>query len=115
MRPVIIWVRVVEPAFMSTPPADDITVYPVIVDPPLLPECVNVTIAWVSPAVAVPIVGAVGVVAGVIGELEVEALLVPTSFVANIVKVYSVPFESPVKIIDDELVVETTPALEDAL
>ena len=67
------------------------------------------------PLVTELIVGAVGVVAGVIGELEVEALLVPTSFVANIVKIYSVPFERPVMTIDEVLVVETIPALEEAL
>ena len=31
-------------------------------DPPLLLDCVKVTVAWALPAVAVPIVGALGTV-----------------------------------------------------
>ena len=60
------------------------------------------------------IIGASGVVAGVT-ELLNNEVLVPTSFVADTVNVYGVPFVRPVKIIVDELVVEITPALDDAL
>ena len=39
----------------------------------------------------------------------------PTSFVAVIVNTYGVPFTRPVIVIDEALVVETIPALDDAL
>ena len=42
------------------PPGLAVTVYPVMVPPPLLAGAVNVTEAWVSPAVALPIVGGPG-------------------------------------------------------
>jgi hypothetical protein len=44
------------------PPGLAVAVYCVIADPPLLPGAVKVTVAWASPAVAVPIVGAPGTV-----------------------------------------------------
>ena len=65
VRPVIVCERFVEPASISTPPPLDVTVYPVIAEPPLLPVNVKVTVACPFPLVAVPIVGASGVVAGV--------------------------------------------------
>jgi hypothetical protein len=69
------------------PPGLEVTVYPVIGEPPLLAGAVNVTMAEAFPAVAVPIVGAPGTVEGV---TEFEAELAgpgPLAFVAVTVKV----------------------------
>ena len=44
------------------PPGLAVTVYPVIAAPPLLAGAVNAMLACVSPAVAVPIVGAPGTI-----------------------------------------------------
>jgi hypothetical protein len=75
-----------EPVFVK-PPGLEVTVYPVIGEPPSLVGAVNVTVAWVIPAVAVPIVGAPGTVEGVT-EFEAElGRLVPLAFVAVTVKV----------------------------
>ena len=64
------------------PPGLDTTVYPVIVDPLLLVEGVNVTDAPLSPtSVAVPITGATAT-AGVLTNGPVLGILVPTAFVA---------------------------------
>ena len=46
-----------------SPPGFDVTVYPVMLAPPLDTGAVNVMPAWVSPAVAVPMVGAPGTMA----------------------------------------------------
>jgi hypothetical protein len=80
------------------PPGLEVTVYPVIAEPPLLAGAVNVIVACAFPAVAVPIVGAPGTVEGV---KEFEAALagpVPLAFVAVTVKVYAVPLVSPVTV-----------------
>jgi hypothetical protein len=69
------------------PPELEVTVYPVIAEPPLLAGAVNVTVASAFPGVAVPIVGAPGIVDGVT-EFEAElAKLLPLAFVAITVKV----------------------------
>ena len=73
-----------------------------IADPPVFPGGVNVIVACPLPRVAVPIVGASGVVAGVTLLLALDAVLVPTAFVAVTVNVYAVPFVSPVMVIGDE-------------
>ena len=44
------------------PPGFEVTVYPVILEPPLLAGAVKDTETWVSPAVAEPMVGASGTV-----------------------------------------------------
>jgi hypothetical protein len=81
----------------AEPPAGfEVTVYPVIADPPLLAGAENVTEACAFPFVAVPIVGALGTAEGVI---EFEAALAgpsPLALVATTVKVYAVPLMSPV-------------------
>jgi len=59
----------------------------VIAAPPFAPGAVKLTLAEALPAVAVPIVGAPGVVAGVTLFDAAEALPVPTLFVALTVKV----------------------------
>jgi hypothetical protein len=70
-----------------SPPGVEVTVYPVIADPPVDPGAVNVTEACAFPEVAVPTVGAPGTVAAVT-EFEVEEdALVPSAFVAVTVKV----------------------------
>ncbi len=50
------------------------------------------------PRVAVPILGASGTVAGVTELLALDAVLVPTAFVAVTVNVYAVPFDRPVTV-----------------
>ena len=69
------------------PPGLEVTVYPVIAEPPSLTGAVKVTEAWAFPFVAVPIVGAPGTDEGVT-EFEAElAGLLPLAFVAITVKV----------------------------
>ena len=59
----------------------------------------KVTVACALPAVAVPIVGAPGTVAGVTLFEAAEAGPVPIALVALTVKVYAVPFVKPVTVI----------------
>ena len=61
---------------------------------------VNVTVACAFPAVAVPMVGAPGTVAGVTLLDAAEAGPVPTALVAVTVNVYAVPFARPVTVIE---------------
>jgi hypothetical protein len=71
-------------------PGLEVTVYPVMAEPPLLAGGVNVTVAWAFPFVAVPIVGGPGTVADVVGVTEFDAALagpVPIALVAVTVKV----------------------------
>lgn len=49
-----------DPPVPVTPPGLAVAVYPVIVAPPSDAGAVKVTLAWASPAVAVPMVGAPG-------------------------------------------------------
>jgi hypothetical protein len=81
------------------PPGDDVAVYAVIAEPPLLAGAVNVTLACALPAVAVPIVGAPGTVAGVTLFDAAEGALPPTALLAVTVKVYAVPLARPVTVI----------------
>ena len=69
------------------PPGFDVTVKLVIAAPPLLPGAVNATDAELLPYVAAPMVGAPGAVAGVTALDELDAVLVPATFVAVTVKV----------------------------
>ena len=81
------------------PPGIDVTVYPVIGDPPVEDGGVKLTVAWALPGVAVPIVGAPGTVAAGVTEFEAEeAVPVPTAFLAVAVNVYTVPLVSPVTV-----------------
>jgi hypothetical protein len=68
-------------------PGNEVAVYEVIAAPPLLAGAVNVTVACALPAVAVPSVGAPGIVAGVTLFDAAEARPVPTAFLAVIVNV----------------------------
>jgi hypothetical protein len=77
------------PAEAVIPPGDDVTVKLVMAEPPSLDGAVHVTVAWPLPAVAVPMVGALGAV-GAAGVTELDAAdggPVPTTFVAVTVKV----------------------------
>jgi hypothetical protein len=69
------------------PLGDEVAVNEVIAEPPLLAGAVKVTVAWALPAVAAPIVGAPGTVAGVTLFEAAEAGPVPTPLVAVTVKV----------------------------
>ena len=68
-------------------------------------------VAWPLPAVALPMVGASGTVAGVAELLVPDEVLVPTAFVAVTVNVYVVPFESPVIVIGDDPPVAVKPPM----
>jgi len=67
-------------------------------DPPLLAGAVKLTVALLFPAVAVPIVGAPGTVAGVTLLDATDTAPVPTPFVAVTVKVYGVPLVNPLTV-----------------
>ena len=72
-----------------------------IVEPPLLAGGAKLTFACALPAVAVPIVGAPGTVAGVTEFDGAEAGPGPTALVAVTVKVYAVPLTRPGTVIGD--------------
>jgi hypothetical protein len=61
-----------------------------------------VTVASPFPPVALTPVGAPGAVAGTTELLVPDGVLVPCAFVAVTVKVYVVPFVSPVTVIGDD-------------
>jgi hypothetical protein len=90
-------------------PPLEVTVYEVIAEPPVLPGALKVIVASPLPAVAVPMVGAPGVVAGVTAPLALEAVLVPMVLVAFTVKVYAVPLLNPVIVMGDEPPYATKP------
>ena len=50
------------------PPGLEVAIYPVMASPPVLPGAVKVMLACALPAVAVPMVGADGVVAGTMAD-----------------------------------------------
>jgi hypothetical protein len=78
----------------------------VIANPPLLAGAVQATDAEVlDTSVAMPIVGAPGVVAGMMAVESEDALPVPTGLVAETLNSYEVPLVRPV----------TVYGLEDAL
>ena len=81
--------------------------------PPFEAGAVKLTVACALPAVAVPIVGAPGTVAGVTLFEAAEAGPVPIALVALTVKVYTVPFVSPVTVMGlDAPVAVTLPGLD---
>jgi len=69
------------------PPGDDVAVYDVTAEPPFENGGVNATVASESPAVAGPIAGAPGTVAGVTLFEGADAGPVPAAFVAVTVNV----------------------------
>jgi hypothetical protein len=80
-----------------------------IEEPPLSAGGVNVIVAWPFPAVAVPMVGALGTVAGTTEFVVAEAVLVPNALLAVTVNVYVVPFVSPVTTIGEAPPVAVNP------
>ena len=85
-----------------------------IAGPPLLASGVKVTTALPLPPVAKTPVGAPGAMAaGVTADDALEAVLVPTELVAVTVKVYAVPFVSPVTVIGDDVPVAVMPPGEE--
>jgi len=81
--------------------------------PPFDAGAVKDIVACALPAMAVPIVGEPGVVAGVTLLDAAEAVPVPRVLVAFTVKVYAVPFVSPVTVIGLAVPVLVTPPGED--
>ena len=84
--------------------------------PPLLAGAVNVTEALALPAVAVPIVGAPGTVAPVVGVTLFEAAEagpVPMALIATTVNVYAVPLVRPVTVIGEPVLVAVSPPGEE--
>ena len=82
-------------------------------EPPLSVGAVNEIVASPSPPTALTPVGEPGIAAGVTELDALDAVLVPTAFVAVTVKVYAVPLESPVTVIGDEPPVAVKPPLFD--
>ena len=80
------------------PPGSDRTAYDVIGCPPLLEDCVHVTVAWEWAGDAWTFEGAVGTVAGTMAGEGDEAMLNPWEFVATTLKVYRVPLVRPVTV-----------------
>jgi hypothetical protein len=85
----------------------------VIALPPFDAGAVNVTDACALPAVAVPIVGAPGTVAGVTLLEDADAGPVPTELVAVTVNVYAVPLVKPATVIGLTVPVWVFPPGED--
>jgi hypothetical protein len=77
-----------------------VAVNPVIADPPSEPA-VKPTVTLVLPAAAVPMVGALGTVAGVMLPDGAEAGPVPMALVAVTVHVTGVPLARPVTVMGD--------------
>jgi hypothetical protein len=73
------------------PPGDEVTVYEVIVAPPLSEGAEKVTDAEFAPAVAVPMVGARGTLATTALVLFDIAGVEPLAFVAVTTQVITVP------------------------
>ena len=80
-------------------PGDEVTVYRVMVAPPLLIGAVQLTVDWArSPEVAVAPVGGAGTEAGTAAAEGADATLVPVALVAVTVNVYAVPLVKPVTV-----------------
>ena len=85
------------------PPGEEVTVYPVIADPPVFVGAVKLTVALPLLLVAEILVGTPGAIAaGVTADDALEAAPVPTELVAVTVKVYAVPLVRPVTVIGDQ-------------
>jgi hypothetical protein len=106
-KPVIVIGEV--PPVAVNPPTLEVTVYPVITDPPFDTGAVNVTVACPLPLTAVTFVGASGTVDGVTALLAPDAILAPEMFVAVTVNVYEFPFVNPVTVMGEEVPVALKP------
>ena len=77
-----------------------VTVKPVFALPPLSAGGDQLTVAEASPAVAVPMIGALGTVSTAVGVTlleNAEAAPVPTPLIALTLNLTAVPFTRPVK------------------
>jgi hypothetical protein len=68
-------------------PGEDVTVYPVMVLPPVEAGALKATLTWALPAVATGLVGAPGTVIGVTAPDATEATEFPAALVATTVNV----------------------------
>ncbi len=83
----------------DAPPGLAVTVYPVIVKPPLDVGAVHdTTLCPLAPLEAETLVGTLGGPDGVAALDALDALLVPARFVAVTVNVYAVAFVNPVTV-----------------
>jgi hypothetical protein len=98
-----------EPPVAVKLPVFELTVYVVIVAPPVLLGAVKEIVASPSPPVALTLVGAPGGPAGTTELLVPDDVLVPTAFVAVTVNVYVVPLVRPVIVIGDDPPVAVKP------
>ena len=71
---------------------------------------VQFTVAWELPAIAELIMGALGIILGVIELDALDGNELPTEFVATIVKVYAVPLVNPKTVADVPLTVVVSPS-----
>ena len=112
VRPVTVIGEDVPVAVM--PPGEEVTVYPVIADPPVLVGAVKLTVALpLLPLAEIP-VGAPGAIAArVTADDALEAAPVPTELVAVTVKVYAVPLVNPVTVIGEDVPVAVMPPGEE--
>lgn len=108
-------VQLVEAVVHVRLPGDEVAVYKVIGDPPVLVGAVHETAALPSPALPLTPVGAPGTVRGV-PEIEFEAFDGPTEFTDRTVTGYEVPLvnEEMVKVplVPPELVQVEPPSVE---
>jgi len=93
------------------PPGLAVTVYPVILAPPVKAGAVNVTLACVSPAVAVPIVGAPGTTALTVNDRVTVGAARKLEFPAWSASIVHVPAVTNVSA--PPLVIVQTPVVDD--
>jgi hypothetical protein len=108
VKPVIVAVFTSAETLTNNPPGLDVTLYPVIGDPPLLGAVQEIVTCWI-PATPVTPVGAEGTVAGVAEILE--GTEDPMAFIATTVNVYDWPLVKPV-IVAVRSKTSNTPRLE---
>ena len=112
VRPVTVIGEDVPVAVM--PPGEEVTVYPVIVAPPVLVGAVKLTVALpLLPLAEIPVGAPGAIAAGVTADDALEAAPVPTELVAVTVKVYAVPLVRPVTVIGDDVPVAVMPPGEE--
>ena len=96
------------------PLGEEVTVYPVIADPPVLVGAVKLTVALpLLPLAEIPVGAPGAIAAGVTADDALEAAPVPTELVAVTVKVYAVPLVSPITVIGDDVPVAVMPPGEE--
>ena len=94
VKPVTLQVSAPDVVQVSAP-GELVTVYREMAEP-FAVAAVQVTEAWLEPAVAVGVPGALGAAAGMTADDEVDQAPVPAAFVAATWKMYEVPFTRPV-------------------